>query len=58
VLVVPGGVSHRLAKQFLFAELDPYPLLELAQAIELLLSEGRRCLLWRRDRRRRLGGQG
>jgi hypothetical protein len=46
-------VSHRLTKQFLLAELDANPLLELAQALELLLSQWRRCLLGRRDRRRR-----
>ena len=49
VLVVPGGVGHRLAKQFLLAELDADPLLEVAQALELLLSERRRRLLGRRD---------
>jgi len=52
VLVVPRGMSHRLAKQLLLAELNADPLLQLAQALEFGLAEWRRGQLRRRSRRR------
>jgi hypothetical protein len=58
VLVVPRGVGHRLAEQLLLAKLDPDPLLEVAQSLQLGLAERRRSFGSRRDRRRGLGGCG